>query len=101
MAYYKMKKSLVIFDEIHAYDSETFGLIKSLIKHLHDQYETKFCFMSATFPEVLKKELSFLNAQELIPKSILESEYKKRRRTRIEFSNSFVNQNLEAIIQKI
>ena len=94
-----MKKSLVIFDEIHAYDSETFGLIKSLIKHLHDQYETKFCIMSATFPEVLKKELSFLNAQELIPKSILESEYKKRRRTRIEFSNSFVNQNLEAIIE--
>ncbi len=45
-----MKKSLVIFDEIHAYDSETFGIIKSLIRHLHDQYDAKFCIMSATFP---------------------------------------------------
>lgn len=93
-----MKKSLIIFDEIHAYDSETFGLIKSLIKHLHNQYETKFCIMSATFPDVLKKELSFLNAQELIPKLVLESEYKRRKRTRIEFFDSLVNQNLETII---
>jgi CRISPR-associated endonuclease/helicase Cas3 len=96
---FMMKKSLVIFDEIHAYDSETFGLIKSLIKHLHDHYETKFCIMSATFPEKLKKELSFLNAQELIPESIVELEYKKRRRTRIEFSDSFINQNLNSIIK--
>jgi hypothetical protein len=29
-----MKNSLVNFDEIHAYDSETFGLIKSLNIHL-------------------------------------------------------------------
>jgi CRISPR-associated endonuclease/helicase Cas3 len=94
-----MKKSLVIFDEIHAYDSETFGLIKSLIKHLHDHYETKFCIMSATFPEILKKELSFLNADELIHRSVLESEYKKRRRTRIEFSDSFIIKNLHKIIQ--
>jgi CRISPR/Cas system-associated endonuclease/helicase Cas3 len=55
--------------------------------------------MSATFPDVLKKELSFLNAQELISKSLLESEYTKRRRTKIEPSNSFVYQNLDRIIQ--
>ena len=94
-----MKKCLVIFDEIHAYDSETFGLIKSLIKHLHDYYETKFCIMSATFPDMLKNELSFLNAQELIPTPLLVSEYTKRRRTKIVPSTSFVNQNLDAIIQ--
>jgi CRISPR-associated endonuclease/helicase Cas3 len=93
-----MKNALIIFDEIHAYDSETFGLIKSLIKHLHDQYEAKFCIMSATFPEVLKKELSFLNAHELITKLVLEAEYKKRKRTTIKFSDSLVKQNLETII---
>jgi CRISPR-associated endonuclease/helicase Cas3 len=77
---------------------ETFGLIKSLIRHFYDRYEVNFYIMSATFPRVLKKELSFLNAQELIPKSVLEAEYKKRKRTKIEFSNSLVKQNLETII---
>jgi len=55
--------------------------------------------MSATFPDMLKKELSFLNAQELIPKSLLLSEYSKRRRTKIVPSTSFVNQNLDSILQ--
>jgi CRISPR-associated endonuclease/helicase Cas3 len=55
--------------------------------------------MSATFPDILKKELSFLNAQELISKSLLLSEYNKRRRTKIEPSNTLVNQNLNSILQ--
>jgi CRISPR-associated endonuclease/helicase Cas3 len=92
-----MQKSLVIFDEIHAYDAETFGLIKSLILHFHEHYESKFCIMSATFPNVLKMELSFLNASELVPPEILESEYSRRRRTRIEFSNLTIRQNLHEI----
>jgi hypothetical protein len=33
--------------------------------------------MSATFPIVLKRELSFLKAKELVDKEYLESEYKK------------------------
>jgi CRISPR-associated endonuclease/helicase Cas3 len=94
-----MKKSLVVFDEIHAYDAETFGLIKGLIKYLHKHYESKFCIMSATFPEVLKKELSFLKAKELIEnKKDLTLEYKKRRRTRIEYNESYISQNLEQLI---
>jgi CRISPR-associated endonuclease/helicase Cas3 len=92
-----MQKSLVVFDEIHAYDAETFGLIKSLIRHFHDYYESKFCIMSATFPNVLKAELSFLNSRELVSREILESEYRSRRRTRVEFTNSTVIQNLDKI----
>ena len=52
-----MRKSLVVFDEIHAYDAETFGLIKGLIKHLQKHYDARFCIMSAKFPKVLKREL--------------------------------------------
>ena len=52
-----MRNSLVVFDEIHAYDAETFGLIKGLIKHLQKHYDARFCIMSAKFPKVLKREL--------------------------------------------
>jgi CRISPR-associated endonuclease/helicase Cas3 len=54
--------------------------------------------MSATFPDALKNELSFLAVKELVTKGILESEFKKRNRTHIEFSNSYVSQNLDDII---
>jgi CRISPR-associated endonuclease/helicase Cas3 len=54
--------------------------------------------MSATFPDALKNELSFLAVKELVPKGILESEFKKRNRTHIKFSNSYVSQNLDDII---
>ena len=66
-----MRRSLVVFDEIHAYDAETFGLIKSLIRHFHDHYESRFCIMSATFPNVLKNELSFLNANGVLTPEML------------------------------
>ena len=85
-----MRKSLVIFDEIHAYDAETFGLIKSLIKHLYYYYDSRFCIMSATFPDVLRDELSFLDAKELISQSTLKAEYSKRRRTRLEFHDNYI-----------
>ena len=95
---FMMKKSLVIFDEIYAYDAETFGLIKSLIKHLHYNYDSRFCIMSATFPNVLKDELSFLNAKELIRQDTLRAEYLKRKRTRLEFYDSYIHENLEVVI---
>jgi CRISPR-associated endonuclease/helicase Cas3 len=94
-----MRKSLIILDEIHAYDAETFGLIKGLIKRLHKHYDARFCIMSATFPKVLKRELSFLNAKELIEdRKVLAAEYSKRRRTRIEHNESYVSQNLQELI---
>jgi len=97
---FMMRKSLVVFDEIHAYDAETFGLIKGLIKYLQKHYDARFCIMSATFPKVLKKELlSFLDAKELIDdRKALDAEYKKLRRTRIEYYEGYISQNLEELI---
>ena len=95
---FMMRKSLVIIDEIHAYDAETFGLIKSLIKHLYNHCDSRFCIMSATFPTALRHELSFLNAKELVPQDALKVEYSKRRRTRLEFHDSYINENLEAVL---
>ena len=95
---FMMRRSLVVFDEIHAYDAETFGLIKTLIKHLYCHYDCRFCVMSATFPNVLRNELAFLEAKELISHDDLKSEYSKRRRTRLEFHESTLHDNLETVL---
>jgi len=55
---YALLGSSVIFDEIHAYDSYTIGLITATIKKILD-YGGKILLMSATMPNFLKKH--FLN----------------------------------------
>ena len=55
---YALLGSSVIFDEIHAYDSYTIGLITSTVKKILD-FGGKVLLMSATMPEFLKKH--FLN----------------------------------------
>ncbi len=47
-------KCLVVFDEIHSYDSNLTGLILNLAKTLIEQFDAKVLFMSATFPDLLK-----------------------------------------------
>ncbi|RMG30458.1 MAG: CRISPR-associated helicase Cas3' [Methanobacteriota archaeon] len=47
-------KCLVVFDEIHSYDSNLTGLILNLAKTLTEQFDAKVLFMSATFPDLLK-----------------------------------------------
>ncbi len=94
---FMMRNSLIVFDEIHAYDAETFGLIKTLLQHFYKYYNCKFCIMSATFPEVLKNELRFLNAQELVTSNSLIQEYKKRKRTRLEFHNNYLSDMVDEI----
>lgn len=45
--------SMIVIDEIHAYDAWTLGLICSTIKHF-SKYGAKFMIMSATMPKYLK-----------------------------------------------
>jgi len=49
------RDALVIFDEIHCYEFYTLGLIFKTVEMLKDYVH--FCFMSATFPRFLRKEL--------------------------------------------
>ena len=51
----EMSQGLFIFDEIHAYDPHTTALILTMIKKLRQDYEAKFCIMTATMPKFLKK----------------------------------------------
>ena len=50
----EMSQGLFIFDEIHAYDPHTTALILTMIKKLREDYEAKFCIMTATMPKFLK-----------------------------------------------
>ena len=51
----EMSQGLFIFDEIHAYDSHTTALILTMIKKLREDYDSKFCIMTATMPKFLKE----------------------------------------------
>ncbi len=50
----EMSQGLFIFDEIHAYDPHTTALILTMIKKLREDYDAKFCIMTATMPKFLK-----------------------------------------------
>ena len=54
----EMSQGLFIFDEIHAYDPHTTALILTMIKKLREDYDAKFCIMTATMPEFLKKMIN-------------------------------------------
>ena len=54
----EMSQGLFIFDEIHAYDPHTTALILTMIKKLREDYDAKFCIMTATMPEFLKQMIN-------------------------------------------
>ena len=49
-------QSAIIFDEIHAYDLYTLGLILNAVRELAGR-GTRLCFMSATMPDFIKEAL--------------------------------------------
>ena len=54
----EMSQGLFIFDEIHAYDPHTTALILTMIKKLREDYDAKFCIMTATMPRFLKQMIN-------------------------------------------
>ncbi len=55
MQFAEMAGGLFIFDEIHAYDPHTTALISTMVEHLCRDYAARFCIMTATMPEFLKR----------------------------------------------
>lgn len=60
MQFTEMAGSLIIFDEIHAYDPHTTALILTMVERLYREYGSQFCIMTATMPRFLKE--MFLSA---------------------------------------
>ncbi|GIU72272.1 MAG: CRISPR-associated helicase/endonuclease Cas3 [Candidatus Nitrosocaldaceae archaeon] len=95
---FPLYNAAIILDEIHVYDSETFSLIKFMIKYLSSLYNTRFCIMSATFPNKLKEELYFLNAKDLVTQKDIERYYKNKKRTYIKFNDNTIDEIIGEII---
>ncbi len=49
--------ALVVLDEIHAYDVHLTALLERTIAYLSEQYQVRFCLMSATMPSNLQQRL--------------------------------------------
>lgn len=54
MGLLEMYRGRFIFDEIHAYDARTVGLILSMCEYLKEEMDAKLLIMSATLPDFLK-----------------------------------------------
>lgn len=94
---FRILNSTIIIDEIHTYDSETFFLLKYLLKYL--SRNSNICVMSATFPEKFKEELSFLNAKELMSKNEIEKIYSSKRRTKPVFIRDYLPNYIEDVLE--
>lgn len=54
MGLLEMYRGRFIFDEIHAYDARTVGLILSMCEYFKEEMDAKILIMSATLPDFLK-----------------------------------------------
>jgi len=93
------RDAAIIIDEIHCYDPETFTLIKGMVRYLSKEYNARFCVMSATFPSIISRELSFLKAANLLDQTEIKQMYRERNRTRIEYEDGTMQSQLEALKQ--
>src|SRR5690606_25835542 len=53
----EMTGAYLVFDEIHAYNPETFAQIKILLEFLSNKFQAKVMIMTATMPQFFLKEL--------------------------------------------
>jgi len=88
--------SLIIFDEIHIYDSYTLGLILKTMEYLKN-YGVRFAFMSATFPKMLENNLKSYLKDEAF--TIAEPIFDKLKRHKIELIDKHLEDALPQIVQ--
>ena len=89
--------SVIILDEIHAYDGWTLGLIISMIKHFA-QLGTRFLLMSATMPESI---ISLF--QKILPTStvIKDTELLDKKRSKYFTKDKFIEEDIAEIKEAI
>jgi CRISPR-associated endonuclease/helicase Cas3 len=89
--------SLIILDEVHAYEPERLGMILELIKELTERWKARVLIMTATMPSWLKALwIETLNATSIVPN---ETVYQKGVRHRIKIiKGNFKNSKAFEII---
>ena len=91
----EMKNSLLIFDEIHAYEANIVGLILAMLKLLAEEYDSKVLIMSATLPKFIERLIDDLLELEKIEGDKEEIDKYTRHRVKI------VDGNILNIVREI
>ena len=101
-----LNNSALIVDEIHSYSPYTFSLIVEGLRYLKEYHNIRVCVMSATFPKLLKEELSRVGGDERSFVSLTGSQevdaiYKSFKRTRIDsfYRGESIENSLEKVME--
>ncbi len=97
---FEMTGSYLVFDEIHAYNPETFAQIKVLIEFAIQHLQAKVMIMTATMPRFIQQELESALGKFTTVKAD-DSLYESFRRHKILLKDGLLSDGLEEIIQKL
>ena len=97
----EMSQGLFIFDEIHAYDPHTTALILTMIKKLREDYDAKFCIMTATMPEFLKQMINNAIGQPTLVEMAAEERNKKYTRHRVKLLDGNIHDAIPKIKDRL
>lgn len=96
----EMANSLLIFDEIHAYNPRTTSLILSTLKILHEKYDVDILIMSATLPSfILEKFREELGIKTCI--SLPDKELDKYTRHKVKILDGCIFEYVEDILSDL
>ena len=93
----EMSQGLFIFDEIHAYDPHTTALILTMIKKLREDYDAKFCIMTATMPKFLRQMITDAIGELALVKMAPEERDKNFTRHRVQLLDGNIHDALPKI----
>ncbi|HHU63702.1 MAG TPA: CRISPR-associated helicase Cas3' [Clostridiales bacterium] len=89
--------SVIVMDEIHAYDGWTLGLIVSSIKHF-SALGTRFMLMSATMPKYLIRMFRKILKDSQV---IRDEELLEEQRSKYYFKNCYIEDDIDNIISTV
>ncbi len=96
----EVSQGLFIFDEIHAYDPHTTALILTMIKKLRENYDAKFCVMTATMPKFLKQMINVALGQ-LTPVEMDAQERNRFTRHRVVLLDNSIHEAIPLIEERL
>lgn len=97
---FEMAGSHLVFDEIHAYNPETFAQIKVLIEFAVQHLQAKVMIMTATMPRFIQQELESVLGKFTVVKAD-DNLYKSFRRHKIVLKDGLLCDGLDEIRQKL
>lgn len=97
---FEMAGSHLVFDEIHAYNPETFAQIKVLLEFVIQHLQAKVMIMTATMPRFIQQELESVLGKFTVVKAD-DSLYKSFRRHKIVLKDGLLSDSLDEIRQKL